>query len=259
MSVVTRWEERKLLQRRFFLRWQQEYLDSLNKRTKNHTQKKNFKKGDVVLLLNERKTRLSRPIARVEQVMLSRDNQVRSVLLRLPSSHFPDNTQKKKHVSNKETKENNEARFVRRGIEQLCLLEAQLDEAENNSVLSANSDCPTSEQTLVELIDEESSTGSKMSIKDIRKTYDLRKITYHEKKTNIWVYCALSIVATISIVAVACKFKNRLPVRSIEQKRGAVNTYISMDTMESDTEMGYPKLGETVAQKSEAAKITTSS
>ena len=148
MSVVSRWEQRKLLQRRFFLRWQQEYLDSLKKRTKNHAQQKNLKNGDIVLLLNERKTRLSRPIARVEHVMLSRDNQVRSVLLRLPSSHFPNNTQKKKPVSDKgtkETKENNDAMFVRRGIEQLCLLEAQLDDAEDNSVHSVDTDCPTPE------------------------------------------------------------------------------------------------------------------
>ena len=39
----------------------------------------------------------------------------------------------------------NEAKFVRRGIEQICLLEAHLDEAENNSVLSVKADCPRPE------------------------------------------------------------------------------------------------------------------
>ena len=134
MNVVSRWEQRKTLQRRFFLRWQEEYLDSLKKRTKNHVQQKNLKKGDIVLLLNERKTRLSWPIARVEQVMLSRDNHVRSVLLRLPSSYFTAKTQQKKQVSDKGTKPINEAKFVRHGIEQLCLLEAQLEEEEDNSL-----------------------------------------------------------------------------------------------------------------------------
>lgn len=85
LSVLTRWEERKILPRRFFLRCQQDYLDPLKKRTKNYAQNQDLKRDDVVLLLNERKARLSWPIAHVEEVMMSRDNKVISCLLRLPA------------------------------------------------------------------------------------------------------------------------------------------------------------------------------
>ena len=48
---------------------------------------------------------------------------------------------------NKETKQINEANFIRRRIEQLSLLEGVLGQAENNSVLSGNADYLTPEVT----------------------------------------------------------------------------------------------------------------
>ena len=87
----------KNIERKFFLHWQEEYLDSLKRRTKAAIEDQGLKKGDIVLLLNERKTRLHWPIARVEELIFSRDNKARSALLRPSSEDKP--------VSKKETKE----------------------------------------------------------------------------------------------------------------------------------------------------------
>ena len=118
VSVTTRWEQRKKLQRKFFLRWQTEYLDNLRKRTKQYVGNNTLKEGDVVLLLNEKKKRLNWPIARIEELHAGRDGISRAALLRLPSECKP--------VSKNKGKRNNiekitPPRFARRGVEQIVL------------------------------------------------------------------------------------------------------------------------------------------
>ena len=116
------------------------------------------------------------------------------------------------------------------------------------------------EQSLVELMEEKSSTGGKMNIRDIRKSYDLTKITYHQKKINMWLYCALSIIGLIALVGIGCKFKNKLPGMSREKKGSAVNTYISMSKIDTDAENGHHQCAtKSDEKKSEVAKITSSS
>ena len=122
IRIKTRWDERKRLQRNYFLRFQSEYLDSLKKRTKNIAEQENIRKGDVVLMLDQKITRLKWPIARVEEPILSRDGKVRSCWLRLPI----DVT--KEPVSNKRKRTKPAPKFVKRGIEQLCLLEGSIEE-----------------------------------------------------------------------------------------------------------------------------------
>ena len=100
-----------------------------------------------------------------------------------------------------------------------------------------------------------------MTIRDIRKRYDLRKITYHQQKTNIWTYGLIVVVAAILVLAVACQLKKRLSGRSHVQERRAVNTYISMSTIGTDAGTDASNLEEQAApiKKSETAKITTNS
>ena len=40
IKIVTRWHERKRIQREFFVRFSEEYLDNLKKITKNHEKRK---------------------------------------------------------------------------------------------------------------------------------------------------------------------------------------------------------------------------
>ena len=129
-NVTTRWEARKILQRKFFLRWQEEYLDSLKKRTRALVQEQGLKKGDVVLLSNERKTRISWPIARVEELFYSRDNKARSVLLRLPSEMTKKELAQTGSDIDKRNWKFQPPKFVKRGVETLALLESDLTNKE---------------------------------------------------------------------------------------------------------------------------------
>ena len=89
----------------------------LQQRTKHFDIQKCIKKGSVVLLINQRPTRLSSPIARVQEVILSRDGLVRSCWLKLPCDG--------KQVLDKgdRTKKQRQPKLIKRGIEELCLLE----------------------------------------------------------------------------------------------------------------------------------------
>ena len=69
--------DKKQVQQQFYLRWQNEYRVSLSKHKR--ADNKEIKKGDVVLILNERHSRQAWPIARVVQVFKSKDGVVRSV------------------------------------------------------------------------------------------------------------------------------------------------------------------------------------
>ena len=77
ITVFDRCTKRKLVQQHFYLRWQNEYIASLskNKRAEN----KEVKEGDVILILNERHSRQTWPIARVTKVYPSKDGIVRSI------------------------------------------------------------------------------------------------------------------------------------------------------------------------------------
>ena len=74
--------------------------------------------------MNQRASRIECPIARVEEVIQSRDGHVRSCWLRMPIDG--------KQVLDKErkTKKIKPPKLVRRGIEELCLLESDIEQRE---------------------------------------------------------------------------------------------------------------------------------
>ena len=117
IPVRTRWERRKKAERRFFLRWQNEYLNVLKERTHNLHQTKEFERGDVVLLINERRNRLAWPLARVVETYPSRDGRVRSVLLRRGIQ-----------LKDKDIKPNSTPKFIKRGVENFALFESAGEE-----------------------------------------------------------------------------------------------------------------------------------
>lgn len=80
-------------ERRFFLRWQNEYLNVLKERTHHLAKTKPMQRVDICLSINEGRNRLSWPLTRVVETLPSRDGRVRSVVLRRAI-----------HVFNKETK-----------------------------------------------------------------------------------------------------------------------------------------------------------
>ena len=98
--------------------------------SKNYFEKKDLKEGDVVLVLTEKITKLDWPIAVVDEVLKGRDGKVRSVWLR-----FPINAQ---HITNTGVVKTQHKR-VKRGIEQVSLLEEALDEHQFNQTEQENS------------------------------------------------------------------------------------------------------------------------
>ena len=57
LSVNDRWEKRKILQEKFFVKWKDEYLSYLSKNKGAARSTKDIKIGSIVLLINERKNR----------------------------------------------------------------------------------------------------------------------------------------------------------------------------------------------------------
>ena len=119
-----RWKERKLVAAHYWALWRESYLTTLNELTKNYCVKRNIKKGDVVLDLLERKTKLDWPIRIVHEALTGRrpgekEERVRSVWLRHP---IPANkvTDKGRHLT--------QHKYTKRGIEHISLLEEALEE-----------------------------------------------------------------------------------------------------------------------------------
>ena len=127
MAIHDRWTKRKLVQQNFFIKWKQEYLANLEKNKTKQNKEKDIKVGSVVLLMNERHTKDTWPIARVEQVYRSKDGTTRSVKLRLPLD--VSETTKKRATKgatkrdNKSVYVNSTPRFTTRGVENIAILE----------------------------------------------------------------------------------------------------------------------------------------
>ena len=80
-----RWRRVQHLANEFWLRWRREFLLSLQKRVKWMEEKRNFTKGDIVLVKDEDVRRNQWPMARVVDVYPSDDGLVRSVKVRMAS------------------------------------------------------------------------------------------------------------------------------------------------------------------------------
>jgi len=61
------------------LRWRKEYVQNLQKRVKWNRPRRNFEKGDLVLIVDDRASRNDWSMARVVDVHLDSNGQVRSV------------------------------------------------------------------------------------------------------------------------------------------------------------------------------------
>ena len=122
-DVKMRWKQRKEMSQYYWSLWKKEYLMQLRELTKNYCVKRNVKKGDLVLDLVSRITKRHWPLAIVEEALEGRGG-VRSVWLRQP---LP---------ANKVTKEGRQLtqhKYVKRGIEQISLLEEALEETSQDT------------------------------------------------------------------------------------------------------------------------------
>ena len=81
-SLVRRWSLCQQLVRHFWKRWSQEYLVTLQKKTKWQQATKNLSEGDLVVLREDNTTPTSWPLARVIKVHPGSDGTVRVVTLK---------------------------------------------------------------------------------------------------------------------------------------------------------------------------------
>ena len=83
---------------------------------------KELRIGDVVLLLDERRSRDDFPIGRTTQVFRGSDDVIRSVELRLPTKAKA--TKKSNETYTNQSFNIKKPTFIRRGVEKICILEA---------------------------------------------------------------------------------------------------------------------------------------
>ncbi|XP_069973539.1 uncharacterized protein [Penaeus vannamei] len=83
-----RWKQVQYLADLFWKRWSKEYLPLLQERQKWNIKRRDVKKGDIVLTLDERLPRGTWPLARVIEVMCDSDGQLRSAKLKTVSGEY---------------------------------------------------------------------------------------------------------------------------------------------------------------------------
>ena len=88
LYLSKRWRRVQYLANIFWTRWRQEYLDSINKRRKWTSQRRNIEVNDVVLICDENTARSDWRLARVVECFTSKDNLVRSVKLQVATSQL---------------------------------------------------------------------------------------------------------------------------------------------------------------------------
>ena len=96
--------------------------------TKNYCAKRDIRVGDIVLDLTQRVNKMQWPLAYVEGVLKDRAKEgekgkIRSIWLRHPIPH---------HQITKEGKQLTQHKITKRGIEQVSLLEANIEEGEED-------------------------------------------------------------------------------------------------------------------------------
>ena len=119
LNAKERWKQRKNISHHYWMLWKEEYLMQLRALSKHYFERRDLKEGDVVLLLTEKLTKLDWPIGVVDEALKGRDGRVRSVWIRLPINA--------KHITDK-GKAKTQHKRIKRGIEQVSLLEEALDE-----------------------------------------------------------------------------------------------------------------------------------
>jgi len=121
MSAIERYEARKNTAKKYWELWSNEYVLELRALTKDYMKQRNLKVGDYVLFSAERINKLSWPVGVICKVYPSSDGKIRSVEIRLPlKSHQISDFTGKPLASNS-------YKTVKRGINQISLLEEQLE------------------------------------------------------------------------------------------------------------------------------------
>ena len=88
LYLTKRWRRVQYLANQFWTRWREEYLESINRRSKWTKSKRNFAVNDIVLLCDDNVPRNSWRLAKVVEVLPSRDDLVRSVKIQLATSNL---------------------------------------------------------------------------------------------------------------------------------------------------------------------------
>ena len=88
LYLAKRWRRVQHLANLFWTRWRQEYLDSINKRSKWNQPQRNITVNDIVLIVDENAARNEWKLARVVEVMTSNDGLVRSAKLQLATTQL---------------------------------------------------------------------------------------------------------------------------------------------------------------------------
>lgn len=83
-----RWRQAQWLANTFWKRWIKEYLPALQERQKWTVTQRNLKQGDLVLMVDERRSRGQWPLAIVEETFPDRHGSVRQVSVRTATSRF---------------------------------------------------------------------------------------------------------------------------------------------------------------------------
>ena len=136
LSIRDRWQQRKVLQARFFIKWKNEYLMSQQKiRKDRYKENTAINVGDIVLVMNNKTTKDAWPIARVTKCHKSNDGVIRSVELRLPiivTTKEKTATFAKRSASKPDiTYEYKNPRITTRGVEHIAILESVGTQQEN--------------------------------------------------------------------------------------------------------------------------------
>lgn len=85
-KLLNRWQTTTRIVQAFWKRWRQEYLHTLQRRTKWENEKENIKVGDIVLLQDPNRPPCDWGMAKVIQVIPSKDNLVRQVKIQTKKS-----------------------------------------------------------------------------------------------------------------------------------------------------------------------------
>ena len=84
----SRWRRVQYISDQFWVRWRRDYLQTLQHRNKWLFKKQSIASGDVVLIRNKSEKRNKWPMARVVDVIKSKDNLIRSVYLKVGNKTF---------------------------------------------------------------------------------------------------------------------------------------------------------------------------
>ena len=91
LYVRQKWRRMQYLANQFRLRWRKEYVQSLHRRNKWLSAKRNLKESDIVLLSGDNLQRNQWPLARIETVLCGSDGLVRKVRLHIGNRNLGNN------------------------------------------------------------------------------------------------------------------------------------------------------------------------